>query len=125
MLNKKKLFFTIFLFYMLLLCFLLFSGDLGFNYTRYPYQDKFLHFGAFFLGQILVFLTGRFKSFIHYFCYSVFLILPALTEIIQEQLPNRVRDFSDMLAGYMGILTCIVLWYLIKFLHKYFFLKER
>lgn len=123
--NKNKLFFTLNLLYLLSLCFLLFSGGFGFNYTRYPLQDKIIHFGAFFLGQLLVFLSGKIKTVIHYICYIFFLSLPAIAEVVQEFLPRRVRDFGDMLAGYMGIAACIVVWYFFKMIHKHIFLKER
>ncbi|MFW6263225.1 MAG: hypothetical protein ACOC34_04260 [Thermotogota bacterium] len=125
MCNKNNFFFALFLLYILLLCFLLFTGDLGFNYTRYPLEDKLIHFGAFFVGQFLVFLAGKIKGILRWLCYIVFLLLPAIAEIVQDFIPHRVRDFADMLAGYMGILACIVLWYSFKMIHKYFFLKER
>jgi VanZ family protein len=125
MLNKKKFFFTLFLAYILLLSFLLFVSDFNVNYSRYPLEDKVIHFAAFFFGQLLIFFAGKRKGFIRYFSYSLFLLLPAIAEIVQNYLPRRVSDVFDMLAAYFGITTCIILWYLIKFLHKYFFLKER
>jgi len=125
MANKHTLFFVLFLLYLLLLFFLLFSNDLGFRYTRYPYQDKLIHFGAFFLGQLLVLLTGKVKGVIRSFVYIVFLLLPVISEIVQEILPNRVQDYTDMLAGYLGILTCLGFWFGFKLIRKYFFLKER
>src|SRR6056297_1459654 len=110
MIHKHKIFYILFLLYLLLLFFLLFSNELGFSYTQYPLQDKFIHFGAFFLGQLLVLLTGKVKGFTRVFVYILFLLLPALSEIVQGILPNRVQDLTDMLAGYMGLLTCLMLW---------------
>ncbi len=123
--TKEKFFFFLFLTYILLLSFLLFVNDLNVNYSRYPLEDKVLHYAAFFFGQLLIFFAGKIKGVIRYFSYSLFLLLPVIAEIVQQFLPRRVSDVSDMLAAYFGITTCIILWYLIKFLHKYFFLKER
>lgn len=122
--NKRKIFFAIFLLYMLLLSFLLFSNDLNLNYSRYPLQDKLIHFGAFFLGQLLILLTGKMTGFVKRVCYILFLLLPVMAEIVQETLSRRVSDQWDMLAAYLGILSCFALWYLAKIIHKHF-LKER
>jgi len=123
--NKRHFFFAVFLFYIVLLIFLLFNNDLNLNYSRYPLEDKCVHFGAFFLGQLLILLAGKKSGFIRRICYMFFLLLPAIAEWVQESLSRRVSDFNDMLAAYFGITSCLILWYLIKFIHHYFFLKER
>src|SRR6056297_121091 len=125
MCGSHKFFFVLFLLYMVMLCFLLFVNDLNVNYTRYPLEDKLIHFGAFFLGQLLILMAGKMNGFIRRTCYCLFLLLPVLAEIVQKYLPRRVSDVTDMLAAYLGIVACIILWYTIKLIYKYFFLKER
>jgi len=123
--NRKNIFFALFLAYLVVLCFLLFVNDLNVNYMRYPLEDKLIHFGAFFIGQLLILSSGNSRRMIHRICFLLFFLLPAIAEFAQKFLPRRVSDFSDMLAAYIGIFTCLILWYLIKILYKFFFLKER
>src|SRR6056297_3009633 len=120
--NKRNFFFAVFLFYIVLLIFLLFNNDLNLNYNRYPLEDKLVHFGAFFLGQLFILLSGKIIGFIRRSCYIFFLLLPIIAELVQDSLSRRVSDFKDMLAAYFGIIACVVLWYLIKFIHQHFFL---
>lgn len=123
--NRKNIFFTLFLAYMILLCFLLFVNDLNMNYMRYALEDKLIHFGAFFIGQLLILLSGNLRKPIRRICYLLFLILPVVAEIVQKFLPRRVSDYADMLAAYFGIFACLILWYVITIIYKFFFLKER
>lgn len=123
--TRKRFFFTLFVAYMVLLCFLLFVNDLNVNYMSYPLEDKLIHFFAFFIGQLFILLSGKTKRLIQRFCYLLFVLLPVVAELVQRFLPRRVSDYTDMLAAYLGILTCLILWCVIKIIHKFFFLKER
>jgi len=120
MFKKDTFFFSIFILYLLLLCVLLFSNDIRINYSTYPLEDKLLHFSAFFTGQLFVLFSGKITGIAKRLCYSFFLMLPALTECIQEYLPRRVSDLADMVAAYLGIMTCLGIWFIYQFLHRYF-----
>jgi len=106
--NRGDLFFTLFLIYLSVLLFLLVSGSTGFNYNQFPYQDKLLHFAAFFCGQFLIMFSNVSKNLFRKSLYLFFILLPLLAEYIQHHIPTRVTDKWDMIAGYLGIAVCVI-----------------
>ena len=120
MFKKETIFFSLFILYLFLLCFLLFSNDIRIQYAIYPFEDKLIHFSAFFVGQLFVLLSGQINRWIRKAIYGFFLMLPAFTEVIQEYLPRRVCDLGDLLAAYLGIIICLGSWFLLRVLLRYF-----
>ena len=66
--------------------------------------DAFYHLSVLFIISIMVFPLTR-SSLV-----ALVLAIPAVTEIVQFFLPNRVPDFMDAFHGYLGIILayCLV-----------------
>ena len=66
--------------------------------------DAFYHLSLMFIFSIMVFPLTR-SSLV-----ALVLAIPAVTEIVQFFLPNRVPDFMDAFHGYLGIILayCLV-----------------
>ncbi|HOO33973.1 MAG TPA: hypothetical protein PK466_12150 [Thermotogota bacterium] len=112
--RKQTIFFLIFLGYLSVLIYLLFTGSTGFNYNQFPLEDKLLHFAAFFCGQFIVMFSGIRKGVFRKTVYLFFTFLPLIAEYVQYHIPTRVTDKWDMIAGYAGIVSCILLFLSIK-----------
>ena len=65
--------------------------------------DAFYHLSLLFIISIMVFPLKR-SSLV-----ALVLAIPAVTEIVQFFLPNRVPDFMDAFHGYLGIILAFCL----------------
>lgn len=118
MIKKDNFFFTVFLLYIFVILYLLFNNDLSYNYSRFLYQDKLIHFAAFFAGQVFALFSGIRANKFRKTTYLIFLLLPIVSEMVQGFLSTRVSDLWDMVAAYIGIIMCIVIYKIIKLAYK-------
>jgi hypothetical protein len=112
--KRGNLFFLIFLTYLSVLIYLLFTGSTGIKYNHFPHEDKLLHFAAFFCGQLFVMFSNISRGLFRKIVYLFFISLPLVAEYVQYHIPSRVTDKWDMIAGYLGIVLCLLIFMGIK-----------
>ncbi|AFL82788.1 putative integral membrane protein [Belliella baltica DSM 15883] len=93
-------------------------GDKFPNTPLFPFKDKIIHFGLFF---VLIFLwlrvanTSRKKIKLKIFTiYLVFgIIIAILVEYLQQEVPNRSFDYFDIAANILGGAVGIICFYIL------------
>ncbi len=89
------------------------------TYWSFPYRDKIIHFGLFFLLSILILSSNTYKSGRKSVCLYIITILLSLIyggllEIMQHYFFHRKGDLEDLAADLLGSIAGCCCFFLIK-----------